>query len=224
MPKLAQETKDEKELKAQARKVIKILKDKYGTIRCFLTHKNVFELLCAVILSAQCTDDRVNMTTPALFKKYPSADKLAKAKLADVERLIKSCGFYKNKAKNLIAMAQRVVGVYGGEIPDTIEDLTSLGGVGRKTANVILGEWFNKPAGVVVDTHVTRISNLIGLTTKKEPVKIEQDLNAIVSQKDWSQLSLLFIHHGRETCIARRPQCQRCELAKICDYGIKRDK
>lgn len=211
-------SQEQKDLKAKTKKVIKKLKDKFGYIEPFLTHKNAYELVCAVSLSAQCTDDRVNMTTPALFAKYPSPEMLAEAKQKDVEELIKSCGFYKNKAKNLIAMAQRLVEEYGSEVPDNIEDLTSLGGVGRKTANVILGSWFKKPEGVVVDTHVLRITGLLGLIKAKDPIKAERELNELVPQKDMDQFSLLLISHGRDTCIARRPRCSDCILKNYCAY------
>lgn len=207
------------ELKSQTKKIIKKLKDHYGEFDSFLDHKNVFELLCAVCLSAQCTDERVNMTTPALFKKYPTAKKMAAAKLSDVEKIIKSCGFYKNKAKNLIKMAQDLEAFHGGEVPDNIEDLTKLAGVGRKTANVVLGQWFGKADGVVVDTHVKRITNLLGLTTKSDPEKIEKDLNELVPNKHWNQFSLWLIQHGRDTCVARRPQCAECLVNKYCNYA-----
>ena len=204
-------------LKTKTNKIVKLLKDKYGHVECYLTHKNEFELLVAVILSAQCTDDRVNLTTPSLFKAFPNPAKLSKAKLSQVEKLIKSCGFYKNKAKNLIGMAQRLMSHHEGKVPDDIKSLTDLPGVGRKTANVVLGNWFGKSAGVVVDTHVKRITNLLGLTKNKEPEKIEQDLNNIVPKEDWDQFSLWLIAHGRETCIARRAQCVSCMLASHCD-------
>ena len=216
MPKLISKNIDE--LKKQTKAVIKILEKKYGEVKCFLTHKNEFELLCAVMLSAQCTDDRVNIVTPGLFKKYPTAKKLSLAKLSDVEELIKSCGFYKNKAKNLIAMAQRLMSHHSGKIPETIEELTALAGVGRKTANVVLGIWFGKSAGVVVDTHVKRITNLLGLSFGSDPENIEKELSLIVPKKHWDMFSLWLISHGRETCIARRPQCSECLLAKHCDY------
>lgn len=206
------------ELKQRTRKIIQKLKDYYGPVKCFLRHRNLFELICAVCLSAQCTDERVNMTTPALFKKFPDAESMAAAKQSDVEKLIKSCGFYKNKAQNLIKMSQRICSNHGGDVPDNLEDLIKLAGVGRKTANVVLGTWFNKPAGVVVDTHVKRIVNLLGISSKKEPEKIEQDLNLVVPKKYWHDFSLWLISHGRETCIARRPQCAKCILRKHCDY------
>jgi endonuclease-3 len=211
-------------LSSQTKKIIKQLEAYYGDVKCFLTHDNAFQLVIAVCLSAQCTDDRVNMTTPELFKAYPSPEKLAKAKLIDVEKLIKSCGFYKNKAKNLIAMAENLVENYNSEVPDTIDDLVKLAGVGRKTANVVLGTWFNKPAGVVVDTHVKRITNLLGLTSKQDPEKIELDLNDIVPKKYWHHFSLWLISLGREFCVARRPQCDSCFLRDNCKYATTKRK
>ncbi len=207
------------QLQAKAETVCKLLKKRYGHISGFLDHTNVFELLCAVCLSAQCTDERVNMTTPALFKKYPSPEKLAAAKQADVERIIKSCGFYKNKARNLILMAQRLVSHHDSEVPTTIEELTQLAGVGRKTANVVLGQYFGASAGVVVDTHVKRITNLLGLTKASDPEKIEIELNKIVPTKYWDQFSLWLISLGRDTCVARRPRCDECLLRTDCSYA-----
>ncbi len=209
------------QLKQQTLKIVKKLKAYYGDLKCFLRHKNAFELVCAVALSAQCTDDRVNMVTPALFKKYPTPEKMAEAKLTDVETIIKSCGFYKNKSKNLVKLAQQLVSNHAGELPDNIDDLVKLAGVGRKTANVVLGTWFNKPDGVVVDTHVKRITGLLGLTKNSDPVKIEQDLNLLVPKKYWNNFSLWLISHGRETCIARRPNCSKCILKDDCKYFNK---
>jgi len=198
--------------------LIKRLEEKYGEVECYLSHRNAFELLTAVILSAQCTDERVNLVTPALFSRYPSPQKLALAKLTDLENVIKSCGFYKNKAKNLKAMAERLVSQHNSEVPDTMEELVALAGVGRKTANVVLGQWFKKSAGVVVDTHVSRISRLLGLTNEKTPEKIELDLNKLIPRKYWDIFSLWLIAHGRETCIARRPRCEGCMLSDICGF------
>ena len=196
--------------------LIERLEEKYGEVECYLSHSNAFELLTAVILSAQCTDERVNLVTPALFSRYPTPQKLALAKISDLENVIKSCGFYKNKAKNLKAMAERLVSHHNSEVPDTMEELVALAGVGRKTANVVLGEWFKKSAGVVVDTHVSRITRLLGLTEEKTPEKIELDLNKLVPRKYWDIFSLWLIAHGRETCIARRPRCESCMLSDIC--------
>jgi len=207
-------------MSSKVKNIIDKLKKRYGNIECFLIHHNAFELLCAVCLSAQCTDDRVNKTTPALFANFPDPESMAEATAKEVETLIKSCGFYRNKAANLIKMSRDLVSKYQSKIPDNIQDLTQLAGVGRKTANVVLGTWFKKSEGVVVDTHVKRITNLLGLTQNQDPVKIEQDLNKIIPQKYWDKFSLWLISHGRETCIARRPQCDRCILNSDCDYFL----
>ena len=161
------------------------------------------------------------MTTPALFKKYPDPFSMAKAKIEDLEKIVKPCGFYKNKSRNLKNMAITLVNDFQGEVPDNMVDLVKLAGVGRKTANVVLGTWFDNPDGVVVDTHVKRITNLLGITQNKDPEKIEQDLNKLVPKKYWDQFSLWLIAHGRETCIARRPQCSKCMFAKLCDSYTK---
>jgi endonuclease-3 len=188
----------------------------YPDARCALVHQNPFELIVSTILSAQCTDKRVNMVTPALFAKYPNAPALAKAKLADVEGLIRSTGFYKNKAKNLLGLGQQLVSKHGGEVPKTIEELVLLPGVGRKTANVVLGNAFGIPAGVVVDTHVTRISRLLKLTHATSAEKIEQDLNRLTAPETWVLLPHLLIEHGRRVCVARRPRCGECAIAEFC--------
>jgi endonuclease III len=192
------------------------LKATYPDAHCELEHRNAFELLCATILSAQCTDARVNLTTPALFAKYPTAFELARAEPAELEAIIRSTGFFRNKAKSLIGMAQALVAEHGGEVPQTMEALRVLPGVGRKTANVILGNAFGINEGVTVDTHVGRISRLLGLTRHDDPVKVEQDLMPLVPQPDWALVSHLLIFHGRRTCIARRPRCGECVLADIC--------
>ena len=192
------------------------LKQAYPDAHCALEHTSPYELLVATILSAQCTDARVNMVTPALFARYPGPAALARAAQADVEALVQSTGFFRNKAKNLIAMAQAVVAQHGGEIPRTMEQLHALPGVGRKTANVVLGNAFGINAGVTVDTHVTRLSNLLGLTAHQDAVKIEQDLIALVPQDDWTLVSHLLIMHGRGVCIANRPRCGECVLAALC--------
>ena len=192
------------------------LKQAYPDAHCALEHTSPYELLVATILSAQCTDARVNMVTPALFARYPGPAALARAAQADVEALVQSTGFFRNKAKNLIAMAQAVVAQHGGEIPRTMDQLHALPGVGRKTANVVLGNAFGINAGVTVDTHVTRLSNLLGLTAHQDAVKIEQDLIALVPQDDWTLVSHLLIMHGRGVCIANRPRCGECVLAALC--------
>ncbi|MDH4132351.1 MAG: endonuclease III [Gemmatimonadota bacterium] len=192
------------------------LREAYPDAACALTHQNPYQLLVATILSAQCTDVRVNLVTPALFAKYPDAARLARARQTDVERLVQSTGFFRNKAKNLIAMAQAVVAEHGGEIPRTMDALRALPGVGRKTANVVLGNAFGMNEGVTVDTHVTRLSRLLRLTRHTDPVKIEKDLMKLVPRDDWTIVSHLLILHGRAVCIARRPRCGVCVLADLC--------
>lgn len=192
------------------------LKAAYPDAHCALEHADAYQLLVATILSAQCTDARVNLVTPALFAHYPGPAQLARARQADVETLVQSTGFFRNKAKNLIAMAQAVVAEHGGEIPRTMDALHALPGVGRKTANVVLGNAFGLNEGVTVDTHVTRLAGLLRLTRHTDPVKIEQDLMRLVPREDWTLVSHLLILHGRAVCIARRPQCDRCVLAELC--------
>jgi len=170
----------------------------------------------ATILSAQCTDKRVNLVTPALFRKYPDALSMSRARRATLEKLIMSTGFFRNKSKNLIGCAKGIVNDHGGRVPDTMDALTALDGVGRKTANCVLGNAYGKNIGVVVDTHVKRISNLLSLSKHADPVKIEQDLMDVVPQELWTQFSHLLISHGRSVCIARRPQCQTCDLFDFC--------
>ncbi len=204
------------ENKKLAAKVIRGLKKTYPIAECALDHESAFQLLAATILSAQCTDERVNMATPALFKKYPTAEKLAKGKQADVEKIVKPLGFFRAKATNLRGMAQGLVDDHGGEVPQDLDALVKLPGVGRKTASVVLGTFFGIPSGVVVDTHVRRISNLLGLTTSQNPEIIERDLMATLPKKEWIMYSHRIIHHGRAICIARRPKCDECPLLKHC--------
>jgi endonuclease-3 len=204
----------------RAKTVLRLLKRAYPGAVCALDHKNAFELLAATILSAQCTDVRVNLVTPALFKRYPTPALLAGARQGDVEEVIRSTGFFRNKAKNLIAMAQALVADHGGEVPNTMEELHALPGVGRKTANVVLGNWFGINAGVTVDTHVTRIARLLKLTKQTDAVKIERDLMALIPQADWTLISHLLITHGRAICIANRPKCGECVLAPHCPSRI----
>ena len=183
---------------------------------CELDHKNPFELLVATILSAQCTDVRVNMTTPALFKKYPTAAKMAKADPADLEALVKSTGFFRNKAKSILGASRRIVEVFAGKVPDTMEEILTLPGVARKTASVVLGNAFGKNEGIAVDTHVTRLTQRWGITRLDDPPKIEQELLRIVPRDRWTSFSHQTIFHGRRTCIARKPKCEECDLADIC--------
>lgn len=188
---------------------------------CYLNHRTPFELLIATILSAQCTDDRVNQVTPALFEKYPDVYAFAEASLEGVEEAIKSTGFYKNKAKNIIACAKKIVSDYNGEVPSDIESLVTLGGVGRKTANVIRGNIFKIPS-VVVDTHVKRISIRWGLTLKEDPVQIEMELMKILPEKHWIRYNTQVIAHGRAICTARSPKCQECMFLSYCPFGLNR--
>ncbi|MDQ3697668.1 MAG: endonuclease III [Gemmatimonadota bacterium] len=188
----------------------------YPDAHCMLQHVNAYQLLVATILSAQCTDVRVNMVTPALFARFPDAAALAAADQDEVEALIKSTGFFRAKTKSLIGMARALVERYDGQVPSDMEDLVGLPGVGRKTANVILGNAFGRNEGVVVDTHVTRVSGRLGLTRHTEPVKIEQDLMRRFPREQWTLLSHLFIDHGRAICVARVPRCHVCPLNDIC--------
>ncbi len=207
-------------LAAKARKILFILKKEYPDSRCSLHFKSPFQLLIATILSAQCTDARVNQVTQLLFEKYPAPENFAQADPAEIEQDIRSTGFYKNKAKSIQACAKELVEKYGGAVPDDLEKLVKLRGVGRKTANVVLGTAFGKQA-VVVDTHVTRISNRLGLTKEENPVKIEFDLMKAVPREDWTNLAHLFIDHGRAVCKAPTPRCELCKLTKYCDYFVK---
>ncbi|MGE3608955.1 MAG: endonuclease III [Bacteriovoracaceae bacterium] len=197
------------------------LKKLYPDAHCELTHSNPYELLIATILSAQCTDVRVNLVTPNLFKKYPEPKKLAKAKLSEVEEAIKSINFFKNKSKSLIACAQMLVEEHDSEVPRTVEELSELPGVGRKTANVVLGNAFNINTGIVVDTHVKRTTHLLGLTKETDPAKVEIDLMKLFPNELWTEISHLLIFLGRRMCIARRPQCDLCVLKDICDSKTK---
>ena len=199
-----------------ANTILERLKKVHPDAHCELNHSNAYELLLATILSAQCTDARVNIVTPALFKKYPSPQKLAKAPLEEVQELIKSINFFNNKARSLIGCAQMLVEKHKGEIPRTVEELEELPGVGRKTANVVLGNAFNINTGIVVDTHVKRTAHLLGLTKQTDPVKVEIDLMKLFPKDTWCELSHLLIFLGRRTCIARRPQCDLCSLKDVC--------
>jgi endonuclease-3 len=204
--------------KGRARETVARLKEAYpGTAKelCALDHHNAFELLTATILSAQTTDVRVNMVTPALFARYPTPEDLAAANPSEVEDIIRSTGFYQNKTKSLMGMAQGVAERFGGEVPSALEDLVTLPGVGRKTANVVRSVWFDEP-GLPVDTHVTRLSHRLGLTQETDPVKIEFALNAMVPAAERGGLSLRLILHGRRVCDARSPKCDVCVLEDFC--------
>ncbi len=205
-----------KDVVARARAILRRLKRAYPDADCALEHRTPYQLLVATILSAQCTDVRVNLTTPALFARYPTAGDLADADIAELESLIRSTGFFRMKAKNLIGMARALVEQHGGQVPQSMEELQVLPGVGRKTANVVLGNAFGINAGITVDTHVGRISRLLGLTTATDPVKVERDLMVLIPKKDWTLISHLLISHGRAVCIARRPRCADCPLSPDC--------
>lgn len=203
------------ESRERLKEIIKKLRKTYPDAKCSLDYKSPFQLLVATILSAQCTDERVNMVTPALFARFPDAGAMAKAKLADVEKLVQSTGFYKNKAKSLVEMSQALIERHGGNVPNDLDALVALRGVGRKTANVILGNAFDIP-GMVVDTHVGRLARRMGFTKNEDPVKVEQDLMQIAPKSEWTHLAHLFISHGRARCMARKPDCLHCEVEDIC--------
>lgn len=207
--------------KQRAAEVLARLRARYPQAECALKHENPWQLLCATILSAQCTDVRVNMVTPRLFARYPSPEAMAAAKQEELEEIIKSTGFYRQKAKSLIAMSQDVVAKYGGEVPDTLEELVKLRGVGRKTANVVIGVAFGGD-GVVVDTHVRRISQRLGWTKNTDPEKIEQDLMELHPKNVWTVLGHTLIWHGRTLCMARNPHCQECPVNDLCPEGKRR--
>lgn len=193
-----------------------MLRAAYPDPQCELDHKNAFELLAATILSAQCTDKRVNLVTPSLFARYPDCQTLAAAAPADVEALVRTTGFFRNKAKNLIGMAQALVAMHQGQVPQTLAELVRLPGVARKTANVVLGVSFGKAEGVVVDTHVMRLAQRLGLSTAKEPIRIERDLMHKIAKTRWIALSHELILHGRSVCLARKPACEACTLREVC--------
>jgi endonuclease-3 len=204
------------DLKKRTAEIIKRLKKTYPDAHCALNHTTPFELLIATILSAQCTDERVNIVTADLFRKYRGPEDFVKISQQELERDIHSTGFFRNKAKNIKAASQRLIEVYGGEIPRTMEDILTLGGVARKTGNVVLGNAFGIASGVVVDTHVSRLSQRLGLTEEKTPEKIERDLQELVPKKGWVMFSHWLIFHGRQICNARKPKCTECVLADQC--------
>ncbi len=199
-----------------AKTVVRRLRGEYPEARCALTHKNPYELIVSTILSAQCTDEMVNKVTPALFRKYPTAEDLAKARLPSVEKLVRSTGFFRNKARNITGMAKKLVADFRGKVPQTMEELLTLPGVARKTANVVLGVAFGKAEGVVVDTHVHRLSRRLGLTEKDDPGRIEKDLMEALPRSDWIDVGHLLIWHGRRVCAARKPRCDACVLNDRC--------
>jgi len=197
--------------------ILDALRKTYLNVVCALTHRNAFELTIATILSAQTTDVGVNKATPELFKRFPTPKALAAASLAEIEPLIRTTGFYRAKAKNIQGAARVLVERFGGVVPKTVEEMTELPGVARKTANVVLGSWYGIPSGVVVDTHVLRLSRRLELTKNTDPVKVEQDLQKVIPQDRWIQFSHELIHHGRQVCIARKPRCADCSLETLCN-------
>jgi endonuclease-3 len=211
MPRESIEARD-----ARLRSIIRGLQKTYPNAHCELDHANPLELLIATILSAQCTDKRVNLVTADLFKRYRSAADYANASLAELEEAIRTTGFYRNKAKSIQACCRALVERHGGEVPRTLEELTRLGGVGRKTANVVLGNAFNVNEGIVVDTHVARLAGRLGLTRQTDPEKIEQDLMRLVPRAQWALFSHWLIWHGRRRCYARKPDCAQCEIRRLC--------
>jgi endonuclease-3 len=202
--------------RARTAEIVQELARLFPTADCALHHQSAFQLLTATILSAQCTDERVNQATPELFRRFPTAERLATATQEDVEQIVRPLGFFRAKATNIRGMAQALVERHGGEVPPDLDLLVQLPGVGRKTASVVLGTWFGIPSGVVVDTHVTRISNLLGLVNSKNAEIIERELMKLLPQEEWIMFSHRVIYHGRKTCIARRPNCESCGLRTLC--------
>jgi endonuclease-3 len=208
------------EKKVRAKVIYRQLSKNYPNVRCELDYKNAFQLLVATVLSAQCTDKRVNQTTPALFKKYPNPQKMAKAELRDIQKLVKSTGFFRAKAKNIKGLSNKIMEEFEGKVPSNLEDLITLPGVGRKTANVVLGHAFGIP-GITVDTHFGRLSRRFGWSKQNNPVKVEFEVGELIPQKEWTNLSQRMIWHGRRVCHSRKPACGACALAKLCpSYGI----
>ncbi|MFM7167335.1 MAG: endonuclease III [Planctomycetaceae bacterium] len=214
MPRRVRESTAQK--RERVLRIVERLAQMFPVAECALYHTSAFELLVATILSAQCTDERVNKSTPELFRRFPNAAALAAASQEDVEEIVKPLGFFRAKAANIRAMAAGLVERHGGEVPADLESLVLLAGVGRKTASVVLGTWFGIPSGVVVDTHVRRLTNLLGLVNSQNPEIIERELMALVPQAEWINFSHRLIHHGRRTCVARRPQCLGCGLLPHC--------
>jgi len=208
------------EKKIRAKAIYRQLTKNYPNVRCELDYNSAFQLLVATVLSAQCTDKRVNQTTPALFKKYSNPKKMAKADLKDIQRLVKSTGFFRAKAKNIKALSNKIIEEFDGDVPSNLDDLITLPGVGRKTANVVLGHAFGIP-GITVDTHFGRLSRRFGWSKQNDPVKVEFEVGELIPEKEWTNLSQRMIWHGRRVCHARKPACGACPLAKLCpSYGI----
>ena len=204
--------------KNEVRDFIEILKKTYPDATCSLDFETPFQIVVAVMLSAQCTDERVNKTTPALFKRCKTIQDFADIDIRELEEIIHPCGFYKNKAKNIKLCAKQVLENFNGKVPDNMEELQSLAGIGRKSANVVMLEAFNNPQGIAVDTHAKRVSNLIGLSKESDPVKIEQDLLKIFPKEYLKDINHLFVWHGRNTCVARKPKCDSCSVRNFCKH------
>ena len=209
----ARESLDEK--RARMTKILRLIKKAYPDAKCSLDYGTPFQLLVSTVLSAQCTDERVNKTTPELFRRYPGPEAMSKAPLDELESLIRSTGFYKNKARSISELSQAILEKHGGKVPRTLDDLVALRGVGRKTANVVMGNAFGTP-GLVVDTHVGRLSRRMGFTKANDPVKVEHEMEEIVPQEEWTLYSHLLIYHGRAICMARSPKCEECFLSPLC--------
>jgi len=205
-----------KRARDRAREIIKILRKNYPKSRTALKYETPLQIMVSTILSAQCTDERVNMITPALFKKYKTAADFASADQEELEEEIRSTGFFRNKAKNIISASKKIVENFGGEVPDNMEELITLPGVARKTANIVLSSSFKKTEGIAVDTHVKRLSQRLGLSKEKDPDKIERDLMAIVPKEDWLDFNYMLVNHGRKICPARRPLCPSCDISHLC--------
>ena len=202
-------------------KIVEILKEKYLPVQCALVHDTAWQLLLATMLSAQCKDSTVNKVTAILFNNYPSIQDIDKLDLITLEKLIYSTGFYHNKAKNIKAAAKYLLEVNRGDVPQTMAELLKIPGVARKTANVVLSEWFGIDEGIVVDTHVKRITNLLGIVNSDKPIEIEKQLQKVIAKNDWGKLSLLLIEHGRNICDAKKPKCDQCPLQNYCEFALK---
>ena len=209
------------QLRERTRKIIEILKSEYPGATCTLDFGTCHQLLVAAILAAQCTDERVNLTTPALFEKYPTVQAFADADQMELQEMVKPTGFFRNKTKAIIESARQIVSDHGGQVPEAMDELLKLSGVGRKTANLIIGVCYGKPA-VIVDTHVKRVSGRLGLTTNTNPDKIEEDLRKIIPEEDWTVYNHLIVAHGRAVCKAPTPLCEVCKLLSLCPYGQAR--
>jgi len=209
---------------SQIETIIKVLKKEYPLSRTALEFQNPLQIMVATILSAQCTDKRVNMVTPALFAKYPRVQDFAQARTEELEEEIRSTGFYRNKARNIIAAADRIIADFQGRVPDTMEELLTLPGVARKTANIILSDGFGKAEGIAVDTHVKRLAGRMGLSREKDPNKIERDLMAVVPRSEWLDFNHILVDHGRAVCRARKPECPRCVVRRFCPFPDQLEK